>query len=146
MTGKYVLHATFDVRMYPFYGHFNAYMAGKMTFLLLCTMSSCSDEDVTKEEHLDNDFLWNLKMLSEVRQSLSSTNNCPVWCLAWHNCCLHWPMVTTALPGEPLSQDNCPVREVVKERLLVAPRGEQCIHYMDTPVYIPIINCVGGMF
>ena len=44
-------------------------------------MSSCSDEDVAKEEHLDNDFLWNLKMLSEVRLSLASINICPVWLL-----------------------------------------------------------------
>ena len=24
------------------------------------------DEDISKEEHLDNEFLWNLKMLSQV--------------------------------------------------------------------------------
>ena len=24
-------------------------------------------EDLTQEEHLDNEFLWNLKLLSEVR-------------------------------------------------------------------------------
>ena len=28
VTGKYVLHPIFAVRMYPFYGHFNAHVAG----------------------------------------------------------------------------------------------------------------------
>ena len=28
-----------------------------------------TDEDLSKEEHLDNEFLWNLKLLSEVTVS-----------------------------------------------------------------------------
>ena len=32
VTGKYILHPTFDVRMYQFYGHFNAYIAGITLF------------------------------------------------------------------------------------------------------------------
>ena len=38
-------------------------------------VSSCSDEDVAKEEHLDNEFLWNLKMLAEV--STKWSGGCP---------------------------------------------------------------------
>ena len=33
MTGKYVLHIPVAVRMYPFYGYFDAYMTGMTIYI-----------------------------------------------------------------------------------------------------------------
>ena len=35
-----------------------------------------SGEDLSKEEHLDNELLWNLKLLSEVSNILTFATHC----------------------------------------------------------------------
>jgi len=37
-------------------------------------------EDLSKEEHVDNEFLWNLKLLSEVHNVLHSLHCTMLWC------------------------------------------------------------------
>ena len=40
----------------------------------ICILCICNfnitDEDLSQEEHLDDEFLWNLKLLSEVSEKL----------------------------------------------------------------------------